>query len=180
VTTVSTYAYVNPVVAVLAGIVFLGEQFTWREGLGAALVLASVVITLHRSRGASHPGPKEHRVLALHRLDDTAAPGLGDGLRHRIGEDVLFAVLHSVEDGARPSPASSAPGNGCSHGTSRLVRPVKSSLTVIRLPQLARANASPALALYIDPPPSAKSPSAWEVACSGVPGHARGHGLATG
>lgn len=56
VTTVSTYAYVNPVVAVLAGIVFLGEQFTWREGLGAALVLASVVITLRRSRSASHPG----------------------------------------------------------------------------------------------------------------------------
>jgi drug/metabolite transporter (DMT)-like permease len=50
--TVSTYAYVNPVVAVLAGIVFLGEQFTWREGLGAALVLASVVITLHRPRSA--------------------------------------------------------------------------------------------------------------------------------
>jgi drug/metabolite transporter (DMT)-like permease len=50
VTTVSTYAYVNPVVAVLAGIMFLGEQFTWREGLGTALVLASVIITLHRSR----------------------------------------------------------------------------------------------------------------------------------
>jgi drug/metabolite transporter (DMT)-like permease len=51
VATVSTYAYVNPVVAVLAGIVFLGEQFSWREGLGAALVLASVVIILNR------PGP---------------------------------------------------------------------------------------------------------------------------
>jgi drug/metabolite transporter (DMT)-like permease len=57
VTTVSTYAYVNPVVAVLAGIMFLGEQFTWREGLGAALVLASVVITLHRSHSASRPAP---------------------------------------------------------------------------------------------------------------------------
>jgi drug/metabolite transporter (DMT)-like permease len=56
-TTVSTYAYVNPVVAVLAGIIFLGEQFTWREGLGAALVLASVVITLNRSRSASPPAP---------------------------------------------------------------------------------------------------------------------------
>jgi len=55
VTTVSTYAYVNPVVAVLAGIVFLGEQFSWREGFGAALVLVSVVITLHRSRNASPP-----------------------------------------------------------------------------------------------------------------------------
>jgi len=57
VTTVSTYAYVNPVVAVLAGIMFLGEQFTAREGLGAALVLASVIITLHRSRSTSRPAP---------------------------------------------------------------------------------------------------------------------------
>ena len=57
VTTVSTYAYVNPVVAVLAGIMFLGEQFTWREGLGAALVLVSVIITLQRSRSTSHPAP---------------------------------------------------------------------------------------------------------------------------
>ena len=48
--TVSTYAYVNPVVAVLAGILFLGERFSWREGLGAALVLASVVIIANRPR----------------------------------------------------------------------------------------------------------------------------------
>jgi len=53
----TTYAYVNPVVAVLAGIMFLGEQFTWRQGLGAALVLASVITTLHRSRSASRPAP---------------------------------------------------------------------------------------------------------------------------
>jgi len=57
VTTVATYAYVNPVVAVLAGIMFLGEQFTWREGLGAALVLVSVVITLRRSHSTSRPVP---------------------------------------------------------------------------------------------------------------------------
>ena len=54
-TTVSTYAYVNPVVAVLAGIVFLGEQFTWREGLGAVLVVGSIVITLHRAHAAPRP-----------------------------------------------------------------------------------------------------------------------------
>jgi drug/metabolite transporter (DMT)-like permease len=53
--TVSTYAYVNPVVAVLAGIVFLGEQLTWHEGLGAALVVGSIAITLHRSSRAAEP-----------------------------------------------------------------------------------------------------------------------------
>jgi drug/metabolite transporter (DMT)-like permease len=56
--TVSTYAYVNPVVAVLAGILFLGERFSWREGLGAALVLASVVIIANRPRRA--PAVPEH------------------------------------------------------------------------------------------------------------------------
>jgi drug/metabolite transporter (DMT)-like permease len=55
VTTVATYAYVNPVVAVLAGIAFLGEQFTWREALGAALVIGSIVITLQRSRAVAPP-----------------------------------------------------------------------------------------------------------------------------
>ena len=50
-------AYVNPVVAVLAGIMFLGEPFTWREGLGAAHVLASVVITLPVPQRVT-PGPR--------------------------------------------------------------------------------------------------------------------------
>lgn len=55
VTTVSTYAYVNPLVAVLAGIGILGEHFTWREGLGAALVVGSVIIILHRARSEARP-----------------------------------------------------------------------------------------------------------------------------
>jgi drug/metabolite transporter (DMT)-like permease len=58
-TTVSTYAYVNPVVAVLAGIVFLGERLTWHEGLGAALVVSSIVITLHRSSRVPDPTAPE-------------------------------------------------------------------------------------------------------------------------
>lgn len=52
VATVSTYAYVNPVVAVLAGILILGEQLSWREAAGTALVVGSVVIILRRSRRA--------------------------------------------------------------------------------------------------------------------------------
>jgi drug/metabolite transporter (DMT)-like permease len=73
VTTVSTYAYVNPVVAVLAGIMFLGERFSWREGLGAALVLASVVITLRRSRSTSRPAPtSDSEMPAAEMLPDEA------------------------------------------------------------------------------------------------------------
>jgi len=64
VATVSTYAYVNPVVAVLAGIAFLGEQFNWREGLGAALVVASVVIILNRPRHPSAAPEDARRQLS--------------------------------------------------------------------------------------------------------------------
>jgi drug/metabolite transporter (DMT)-like permease len=55
VTTVSTYAYVNPVVAVLAGTLILGEHLTWRDGLGAGLVIGSVFIVLRcrRAPGAA-------------------------------------------------------------------------------------------------------------------------------
>jgi len=70
VSTVSTYPYVNPVVAVLAGILVLGEHVSWPEGVGAALVIGSVAVTLHRSRGAARPGrgaagsPPAARVLS--------------------------------------------------------------------------------------------------------------------
>jgi drug/metabolite transporter (DMT)-like permease len=64
VSTVSTYAYVNPVVAVLAGVVFLGERLTWHEGVGAAFVLVSVVITLHRSESASRQATSRQAAVS--------------------------------------------------------------------------------------------------------------------
>jgi drug/metabolite transporter (DMT)-like permease len=103
VTTVSTYAYVNPVVAVLAGIMFLGEQFTWREGLGAALVLVSVIITLQRSRSTSHPAPV--------RDGDMPAPEMLPG--ERKAAQPALAVRHvraptpvRSQAGAVPCPAA--------------------------------------------------------------------------
>lgn len=48
-TTVSTYAYVNPVVAVLAGAVFLAERLSWSEAVGGVLVVTAIFIILHRS-----------------------------------------------------------------------------------------------------------------------------------
>jgi drug/metabolite transporter (DMT)-like permease len=72
---VFTYAYVNPVVAVLAGIVFLDEQFSWRKGLGAALVLASVVIILNRPRsGDALPGTVRQRTAAQSAISGGTAP----------------------------------------------------------------------------------------------------------
>lgn len=49
--TVATYAYVNPVVAILLGVVFLDEGVTWQIAVGAAVVLASVAVVI-RSEAA--------------------------------------------------------------------------------------------------------------------------------
>lgn len=43
-TQVSTYAYVNPVVAVLLGVLFAGEHMTWLQITGLAIILTSVLL----------------------------------------------------------------------------------------------------------------------------------------
>ena len=45
---VSTYAYVNPVIAVFLGTLFLSEQITPTMIAGAALILAAVAFILSR------------------------------------------------------------------------------------------------------------------------------------
>jgi drug/metabolite transporter (DMT)-like permease len=45
---VSTYAYVNPVVAILLGVLFRGEDLTWRLLIGAATVVAAVALVVRR------------------------------------------------------------------------------------------------------------------------------------
>jgi drug/metabolite transporter (DMT)-like permease len=56
---VGTYAYVNPVVAVLLGTVFLGEPLGWRTLGGGGIILASVAMIVRapkpRARPASEP-----------------------------------------------------------------------------------------------------------------------------
>jgi drug/metabolite transporter (DMT)-like permease len=53
--TVSSYAFVNPVVAVLLGAAILGERLTAREALGAVIVVASVagLLAAPRARRAT-------------------------------------------------------------------------------------------------------------------------------
>ena len=45
---VSTYAYVNPVVAIALGAIVLHETLTWTIGLGAVLILACVAVVVRR------------------------------------------------------------------------------------------------------------------------------------
>jgi drug/metabolite transporter (DMT)-like permease len=49
--TVSTYAYVNPVVAVVLGVAVLGEPLMIYEVIGTVLVVVSVVLTVGRRTG---------------------------------------------------------------------------------------------------------------------------------
>jgi drug/metabolite transporter (DMT)-like permease len=45
---VSTYAYVNPVVAITLGVLFRGESLTWRLLVGAAIVVVAVATVVRR------------------------------------------------------------------------------------------------------------------------------------
>ncbi|HEX4076489.1 MAG TPA: EamA family transporter [Candidatus Acidoferrales bacterium] len=64
-TLVGTYAYVNPVVAVLIGFFFGGESLGLRTILGAACILISVVvITTTPARKAAVPLPKDAAAAA--------------------------------------------------------------------------------------------------------------------
>jgi drug/metabolite transporter (DMT)-like permease len=51
VSTVATYAYVNPVVAVILGVVVLGERVSVTMALGARVIMTSVLTTV-RSENA--------------------------------------------------------------------------------------------------------------------------------
>jgi drug/metabolite transporter (DMT)-like permease len=52
---VSTYAYVNPVVAITLGVIFLDEQLTWRLLFGAGIVVAAVATVVRKEPGTAPP-----------------------------------------------------------------------------------------------------------------------------
>lgn len=58
-TTVSSYAFVNPVVAVLLGTAILGERLTGRQALGAVIIVLAVagLLTRRRRSAAGQPDP---------------------------------------------------------------------------------------------------------------------------
>jgi drug/metabolite transporter (DMT)-like permease len=61
VSTVATYAYVNPVIAVLLGVVVAGERFSAVQLLGGAIVLLAVVVVIAAERRATRAGPVRAR-----------------------------------------------------------------------------------------------------------------------
>jgi len=52
-TTVSTYAYVNPVVAILLGVLFRDEHITWQILIGAAIIVGAVAVVVRQEPPAA-------------------------------------------------------------------------------------------------------------------------------
>jgi drug/metabolite transporter (DMT)-like permease len=61
VSTVATYAYVNPVIAVLLGLVVAGERFSTVQLLGGWIVLVAVVVVIAAERRATRADPVRSR-----------------------------------------------------------------------------------------------------------------------
>ena len=59
---VATYAYVNPVVAIALGALILGEEVTPLVAVGAAIIVASVAVTVRRE-GRPEPEPEPAHVV---------------------------------------------------------------------------------------------------------------------
>jgi drug/metabolite transporter (DMT)-like permease len=51
---VGTYAYVNPVIAVLLGTVLLGEGLSWRTLVGGGIIVASVALIVRAPKRTAH------------------------------------------------------------------------------------------------------------------------------
>ena len=66
VSTVATYAYVNPVIAVLLGVLLVGERFSAVQLIGGAIVLLAVLLVIMSSgRGRGRRWKREHPSPAV-------------------------------------------------------------------------------------------------------------------
>jgi drug/metabolite transporter (DMT)-like permease len=61
---VGTYAYVNPVVAVLLGTVFLGEPLGWRTVVGGGIIVGSVAMIVRAPKPKELPVPDPRPAAA--------------------------------------------------------------------------------------------------------------------
>jgi len=75
----------------------------------------------------------ERRVLALELLRDAGAPALGEHRRHRVGEDLLLAVLDAVED-ARATSSGAVLGMGRCRTMSVSIGPGSTAWTLTPCP----------------------------------------------
>jgi drug/metabolite transporter (DMT)-like permease len=75
VSTVSLYAYVNPVIAVVLGSVFLAEPFTIRIVVASVLVFSGIAIVRRRSRSTERTEDAEHEPITPSTSGTLGTPG---------------------------------------------------------------------------------------------------------
>ena len=75
--TVATYAYVNPLVAITLGILFLDEVITWQIAAGAAVILTSVAVVIRREV------PRRPDAVIPPLVETLAATGVARARLHR-------------------------------------------------------------------------------------------------
>jgi drug/metabolite transporter (DMT)-like permease len=90
ISTVSTYAYVNPVIAVLLGVLLLGERLSVRESIGSLVIVGSIALTLHRPHETRRrPPPPGSRCEPHHETPVSCSAGQppadGVGFEPRMG-----------------------------------------------------------------------------------------------
>jgi drug/metabolite transporter (DMT)-like permease len=83
---VATYAYVNPLVAVLLGWAILGEQLTAGTIAGALFVVASVAVIVTRESAKRAPAEPEHAAAEPEHAAAEPEPALADPEGHRSDE----------------------------------------------------------------------------------------------
>jgi drug/metabolite transporter (DMT)-like permease len=95
ISTVATYAFVNPVVAVALGTLFLGESIGWSTIVAGASIVAAVVLIVT----AKQRYPELHEELQ----SETAETPLGGGVprRDRAGVGAVRAWRRALPAGAR-------------------------------------------------------------------------------
>jgi drug/metabolite transporter (DMT)-like permease len=54
----STYAYVNPIVALIIAVLFLHEPFSWRTAVAGLVIVAGVALIMATRGGPQAPGPQ--------------------------------------------------------------------------------------------------------------------------
>lgn len=81
---VGTYAYVNPIVAVALGAIFLSEPITLRTVVASLIIIGAVVAMVSgRPRLAEEPGPDPEAACLASEPDADAAAARGPGMARR-------------------------------------------------------------------------------------------------
>jgi drug/metabolite transporter (DMT)-like permease len=95
VATVSTYAYINPLIAVGLGVIVLGEAVSGRIVAAAAMVLAGIFLVRKPEFSSDHPAPADQSYQEEHDRDHKQDI---DEVSHRVAADHSQQPQHDQND----------------------------------------------------------------------------------